>query len=280
MKTILSIIFCLIATSGAMGYVISDTVPIDPSINYGVWFDRDGVDPYQASYHANTGGIYDIDILYHAHDTNTAVMWVTINDIPQGYDADGDQVVDTIYGLSFTSNYLNAMQVFASQWYAADYTGAAAITDMTVSQNAVGTISYSDLSFDCDDGNGASYAIGNTSWDLTAGDLIFSYNIDLSSITGNPAMIVYQLGLTPDTDLEGRVIDWSLLNPAQSRWLGNVVLYPNVPNPDTLNLNDKFDLQNAGGTGEGSYDVIGEIPEPVTIGLFGLGGLALLRRKR
>ena len=59
--------------------------------NYGFWFDRDGVDQWQADMWGmvdggtyNTGGVYEIVITYHAIDANTGTMFATINGVHQG----------------------------------------------------------------------------------------------------------------------------------------------------------------------------------------------------
>ena len=303
------------AASSALGYTISPT-PIGSTANYGVWYDRDGVDPWQdadpttpapggsavpwgsvngGTY--NTGGIYDIQIIYHAHDADTAVAWASINGIQQGfyssgYDADGPDIYPA--GLSFASTSLAAMQVFASQWYALPYTGTAYINDMTVTgklgDGTAHTSSYADYSF-ASGINGSGIGFGDVAWDLTEGDLVLSYEIDFSGVAlaANWQSLVIEVGLKPYTGLVGPATQWTLLNPAQSGWLGNVVANT-TSNNLSLNINDKFDLQAFGGTSETSYDVEGEppippqavIPEPSTVILLGSGLLGLFyagRRK-
>ncbi len=68
----------------------SDTLitPYWSGNNYGFWFDRDGVDEWQAQMWGmdgtyNTGGIYEIVITYHAIDLNTGTMFATINGVVQ-----------------------------------------------------------------------------------------------------------------------------------------------------------------------------------------------------
>jgi len=58
--------------------------------NYGFWFDRDGVDQWQAELWGasdggtyNTGGVYEIVITYHAINLNTGTMFATINGVVQ-----------------------------------------------------------------------------------------------------------------------------------------------------------------------------------------------------
>ena len=68
------------------------TDPLGSTHNYGFWFDRDGVDPYQANMWGmvdggtyNTSGIYNIVVIYHAINANLGTMFATINDIEQGF---------------------------------------------------------------------------------------------------------------------------------------------------------------------------------------------------
>ena len=82
--------------------------------NYGFWFDRDGVDPWQtqlwgavdnATY--NTGGAYDVVITYHAIDATTGTMFATINGVQQGlYTGGWKNAPPEFYpvGRSFTGN--------------------------------------------------------------------------------------------------------------------------------------------------------------------------------
>lgn len=89
--------------------------------NYGFWFDRDGVDPYQSSLWGasdgdtyNTGGVYDIVVNYHGIDANTATMFATINGIQQGlYTSGWKNAQPEFYpaGRSFAGD-MDDMQVF------------------------------------------------------------------------------------------------------------------------------------------------------------------------
>ena len=67
-------------------------LPIQPGSNYGIWFDRDGVDPWQPSLWGavdggtyNTGGIYDVVITLHANNATTGTAYMTVNGIQQGF---------------------------------------------------------------------------------------------------------------------------------------------------------------------------------------------------
>ena len=309
MKKVVSIMFCLVVAfvaTGAMGYEITPT-PIGSTANYGVWYDRDGVNPWQDAYAGtpapggssvpwgsvdggtyNTGGIYNVNIIYHPHDANTAVMWATINGIQQGfysagYDADGPDLYPT--GLSFDSNSLGSMQVFASQWYATPYTGTATITGMkatgVLGDGTSHVSTYANFGF-TSGVNGSGLGFGDVAWDLTKGDLVLSYTINFSGIqlAADWQSLVVEVGLSPYTGLQGSANQWALLNPGQSGWLGNVVANSTL-NPLTLNLNDKFDLQNAGGTSETSYNVVGPpVPIPGALWLLGSGLLGLIGIRR
>jgi hypothetical protein len=66
--------------------------PPNPWANHAVWFDRDGVDPWQAQMWGaidgvtyNTGGTYDVIITLHATGDTTGEAYMTINGEPQGF---------------------------------------------------------------------------------------------------------------------------------------------------------------------------------------------------
>jgi len=161
------------------------------------------------------------------------------------------------------------------------YTGTAAVSGLTVTGTQLGSVTpssklYGDFLLDKNSTSFAWHGDPSDSWDLTAGDLVFSYTIDLSDIVDNANMIVYFLGM------KGPIGNSPLVGNAG--WLGNVVLAGQLPNDSLLNLNDKFDLQNRRDTGEGSYDVVGVVPEPSTFvllgaGLAGLAAMGIRRRK-
>jgi hypothetical protein len=66
--------------------------PPNPWANHAVWFDRDGVDEWQAMMWGaidgvtyNTGGTYDVVITLHADDATSGTAYMTINGEPQGF---------------------------------------------------------------------------------------------------------------------------------------------------------------------------------------------------
>ena len=68
------------------------SVPPNPWANHAVWFDRDGVDQWQAAMWGaidgvtyNTGGIYDITISLNATSTTAGKAYMTINGEHQGF---------------------------------------------------------------------------------------------------------------------------------------------------------------------------------------------------
>lgn len=150
-----------------------DTV-LDPPVgsfsNYGVWFDRDGVDPWQDNNEStpgpnpsnvpwtqrdgrktyNTGGVYNITITYHAIEDDLGVMFATINGDPYG-EIEVDPIDTPVpqgfvrlnngsyqyypAGLSFKGDMMH-MQVFAGLWAPSapsghDY-GAIIVSEITV----------------------------------------------------------------------------------------------------------------------------------------------------
>ena len=101
------------------------TPPIgDPWSNYGVWFDRDGVDQWQALMWGmingkayNTGGVYDVVITYHAINPTLGTMFATVNDLQTGFYVAWKNAQPDYYpvGKSITGD-LTTLQVFASIW--------------------------------------------------------------------------------------------------------------------------------------------------------------------
>lgn len=110
---------------------------------YGFWFDRDGIDPYQAGLWGqingvtyNTGGIYNITITYRAVSDGLGTMIATINGVPQGIYTGGWNNASpelSPAGLSFKGD-MRHMQVFAGLRAepSFDY-GSAELRDITVS---------------------------------------------------------------------------------------------------------------------------------------------------
>lgn len=68
------------------------STPTNPWANHAVWFDRDGVDQWQAQMWGaidgvtyNTGGTYDIVITLHATSDKAGEAYMTVNGEPQGF---------------------------------------------------------------------------------------------------------------------------------------------------------------------------------------------------
>jgi len=88
-------------------------VPPIPGNNHRVWWDRDGVDPYQNTATANTGGIYEVVITLHAETPTSGTAYMTINRLDQGFETDGNwnTIELTPAGMTFTGD-MTQMQVF------------------------------------------------------------------------------------------------------------------------------------------------------------------------
>ena len=87
--------------------------PPNPWANHRVWWDRDGVDPWQNDETANTGGIYNIEITLHATSTTSGTAYMTINELDQGFETDGNwnTIELTPAGMTFTGD-MERMRVF------------------------------------------------------------------------------------------------------------------------------------------------------------------------
>lgn len=97
------------------------STPPDPWANHSIWFDRDGVDQWQAQMWGaidgvtyNTGGTYDVVITLHATGATSGEAYMTINGEPQGfYDPNWHPGPPDLYpaGMTFTGD-MTKMQVF------------------------------------------------------------------------------------------------------------------------------------------------------------------------
>lgn len=267
----------------------SIVAPFGTTANYGIWYDRDSVDPYQAlgwgmvaggTY--NTGGIYDIAITYHALSATTATMFATINDIQQGfYTAGWKNAQPDIYpaGLSFTGD-MTDLQVFSSFLWPSgrDAAGSIVFSNITVTQNSTPTLIGSDTYAYLADGSvvGDAARQYGGAWNLMTGDLVLSYQADFSNITSRL--------IDPGTGLpytwSGELIalglqktGQDLVEPLGSGWLGNFMTNPNLT-PGNQGLNEKFDLQF------NPNPLPNPVPIPAAIWLLGSGLLGLIGIRR
>jgi hypothetical protein len=97
------------------------STPPNPWANHAVWFDRDGVDQWQAQMWSaidgvtyNTDGTYDVVITLHATSATAGEAYMTINGEPQGfYDPGWHSGAADLYpaGMTFTGD-MERMQVF------------------------------------------------------------------------------------------------------------------------------------------------------------------------
>lgn len=118
---------------GEGDYDLPSTPPA-PGNNHRIWWDRDGVDPWQNPATANTGGIYQIVITLHATSAATGTAYMNIRGLDQGFETDGNwnTIELTPAGMTFTGD-MEHLQVFYGLYgYGATHT--ASFTDITVSQ--------------------------------------------------------------------------------------------------------------------------------------------------
>ena len=104
---------------GEGDYNLPSTPPI-PGNNHRFWFDRDGVDPYQAASPLavnggtyNTGGTYDVVIKMHSTAPTSGTAYMTINGLNQGFETDANWNTMELSpaGMTFTGD-MAQMQVF------------------------------------------------------------------------------------------------------------------------------------------------------------------------
>jgi hypothetical protein len=100
------------------------SIPPNPWNNHRVWWDRDGVDPWQNDETANTGGIYYIEILLHATSDTSGEAYMTIRDLAQGFETDGNwnTIELTPAGMTFTGDMKHLRVFYGLEGYGAIHT--------------------------------------------------------------------------------------------------------------------------------------------------------------
>jgi len=95
-------------------------IPPNQWANHRLWFDRDGVDQWQAQNPLmvdggtyNTEGIYKVRVVLHATTATIGTAYMYINDLSQGFETDGNwnTMELTPAGMTFIGN-MKQMQVF------------------------------------------------------------------------------------------------------------------------------------------------------------------------
>jgi len=110
---------------GEGAYNLPSTPP-SPGDNHRVWWDRDGVDPWQNGETANTGGIYTVEIKLHATSDTAGTAYMNIRGLYQGFETDGNwnTIELTPAGMTFTGD-MKHLQVFYGMFgYGATHTVA------------------------------------------------------------------------------------------------------------------------------------------------------------
>ena len=100
------------------------SLPPNPWANHRVWWDRDGVDPWQNDQTANTGGIYQIVISLHATSDTTGTAYMNIRDLDQGFETDGNwnTIELTPAGMTFTGDMKHLQVFYGLYGYGATHT--------------------------------------------------------------------------------------------------------------------------------------------------------------
>jgi hypothetical protein len=108
------------------------STPPNPWANHRVWWDRDGVDPWQNDETANTGGIYDIIISLHATSATSGTAYMNIRGLDQGFETDGNwnTIELTPAGMTFTGDMAHLQIFYGLYGYGA--THSVSFEDITV----------------------------------------------------------------------------------------------------------------------------------------------------
>ena len=109
------------------------STPPNPGANHRVWWDRDGVDPWQNPATANTGGIYQIILKLHATSDTAGTAYMNIRGLDQGFEIDGNwnTIELTPAGMTFTGDMKHLQVFYGLYGYGATHT--VAFKDINVS---------------------------------------------------------------------------------------------------------------------------------------------------
>jgi hypothetical protein len=118
---------------GEGAYNLPSTPPT-PGNNHRIWWDRDGVDPWQNGETANTAGIYQIVISLHATSATTGTAYMNIRSLDQGFETDGNwnTIELTPAGMTFTADMQHLVVFYGLYGYGA--THSVLFTNITVTQ--------------------------------------------------------------------------------------------------------------------------------------------------
>jgi hypothetical protein len=106
------------------------STPPNPGNNHRFWFDRDGVDQWQATHPLavdggtyNTEGTYDIVITLHATSDTEGTAYMTINGLNQGFEINGDwsNMELSPAGMTFTGDMKHLQVFFGMYGYGATH---------------------------------------------------------------------------------------------------------------------------------------------------------------
>jgi hypothetical protein len=112
-------------------YNLPSSPPV-PWDNYGIWFDRDSVDQWQAGYWGaingstyNSTGIYHVEIRLHATSDTSGEAYMTVNGVSQGFYVGGwKNAQPEIYpsGMTFTGDMKHVQVFYGLYGYGATHT--------------------------------------------------------------------------------------------------------------------------------------------------------------
>lgn len=104
--------------------------PTAPGNNFAMWWDRDGVDPWQNDAIANTGGLYEVVIRLHATSSTTGTAFMEINGLDQAFVSQPGTLEPA--GMTFTGDMKHLVVFYGLYGYGP--THHVTFSDITVTQ--------------------------------------------------------------------------------------------------------------------------------------------------